>query len=130
MVVLKVFYLLYQSFRTYGCLIGHLHDGVILLLRPECFFKKICDHVTPVMKDLHWLNFSTRIHYKILFLTLKLLSDLAPYHLSALLVKYHLVRSLPSCNGFLLQVSPVNTLSYGYCLFSYCAPKMPFLRNV
>ena len=41
MVVLKVFYLLYQSFRTSGCPIGHLHDGVILLSRPECFFKML-----------------------------------------------------------------------------------------
>ena len=41
MVVLKVFYLLYQSFRTSGCPIGHLHDGVISLPRPECFFKML-----------------------------------------------------------------------------------------
>ena len=41
MVVLKVFYLLYQSFRTSCCPIGHLHDGVISLPRPECFFKML-----------------------------------------------------------------------------------------
>ena len=82
------------------------------------------------MKDLHWLNISARIDLKILLLTLKLLNDLAPFYLSSLLVKYQLVCSLRSCNGFLLQVPPVNTVSYDYRLFSYCAPKIPFLRNV
>ena len=36
------------------------------------------DHVTPVMKDLHWLPIGACIDFKILLLTFKILNDLAP----------------------------------------------------
>ena len=39
------------------------------------------DHITPVMKDLHWLPVGARIDLKILLLTFKSLNDLAPYWL-------------------------------------------------
>ena len=36
------------------------------------------DHVTPVMKDLHWLPIGACIDFKILLLTFKILNNLAP----------------------------------------------------
>ena len=36
------------------------------------------DHITPVMKDLHWLLIGARIDFKILLLTFKDLNDLTP----------------------------------------------------
>ena len=39
------------------------------------------DHITPVMKDLHWLPIG-RLY------TFKILNDLAPYYLPSLLLKY------------------------------------------
>ena len=36
------------------------------------------DHITPVMKDLHWLPIGACIDFKILLLTFKILNDLAP----------------------------------------------------
>ena len=40
------------------------------------------DHITPVMKDFHWLPIGARIDFKILLLTFKILNDLPPYYLS------------------------------------------------
>ena len=96
-------------------------------IRPKSFGtfeKRVPDHITPVMRDLHWLNIGAHINFKILFLTFKILNDLAPYYLSSLLVKYQPVRSLHSSNGFLLQVPPANSVTYGYRSFSYYAPKI------
>ena len=45
------------------------------------------DHVTPVMKDLHWLPLGAPIDFKILLLTFRILNDLASYYLSSLLLK-------------------------------------------
>ena len=39
------------------------------------------DHITPVMKDLHWLPIGARIDFKILLLTFKSSIDLTPYWL-------------------------------------------------
>ena len=45
------------------------------------------DHITPVLKDLHWLPVLQRIQYKVLLLTYKCLHGLAPGYLSDLLQK-------------------------------------------
>ena len=52
------------------------------------------DHITPVMKDLHWLLIGARIDFKILLLTFKDLNDLTPYYLTSLLLKYQPVTPL------------------------------------
>ena len=46
------------------------------------------DHITPVLRELHWLPVTTRIEYKIILLTYKALHGLAPSYLSDLLVSY------------------------------------------
>ena len=63
------------------------------------------DHITPVMKDLHWLPIGVRIDFKILLLTFKILNDLAPYYLTSLLLKYQPARLLRSSNRLLLPSS-------------------------
>ena len=40
------------------------------------------DHITPVLRQLHWLPISQRIAYKILLLTFKALHGLAPQYIS------------------------------------------------
>ena len=42
------------------------------------------DHITPVLKDLHWLPVEYRINYKILLLAYKAQHDMAPPYLSSL----------------------------------------------
>ena len=82
------------------------------------------DHITLVMKDLHWIPIGARIDFKILLLTLKILNDLAPYYLSSLLLKYQPTSLLLSSSGLLLQVPSVNTVTYRHRSFSYYAPKI------
>ena len=54
------------------------------------------DHVTPLLKDLHWLPIAERIKFKILLLTFKGLHDLSPSYIKDLLTPYcpvHMFRS-------------------------------------
>ena len=43
------------------------------------------DHITPVLKQLHWLPVRLRIKFKIILLAFKALNDLAPSYLKSLL---------------------------------------------
>ena len=81
------------------------------------------DHVTPVMKDLHWLPLGAPIDFKILLLTFRILNDLASYYLSSLLLKYQRARLLRLSNGLRLQVPSVNTVTYRHRSVSYYATK-------
>ncbi|XP_074496848.1 uncharacterized protein LOC141770897 [Sebastes fasciatus] len=76
-------------------------------------------HITPVLKDLHWLPVSHRITYKILTLTYKALHQLAPPYLSDLLS-----RSLRSTSAGLLSTPKSNLRSFGDRAFSRAAPKL------
>jgi hypothetical protein len=52
--------------------------------------KKKSDHVTNVLKDLHWLPVKIRIDFKILCMTYKCLNDLVtPYYKPRVLRSYH-----------------------------------------
>ena len=81
------------------------------------------DHVTPVMKDLHWLPLGAPIDFKILLLTFRILNDLASYYLSSLHLKYQRARLLRLSNGLRLQVPSVNTVTYRHRSVSYYATK-------
>ena len=52
------------------------------------------DHITPVLKDLHWLLVRSRIVFNILLLTYKILNGQSPTCLASLLNSYKPVRSL------------------------------------
>ena len=50
-----------------------------------CKAKKSA-HITPLLFDLHWLPFSSRIQYKIALICFHIVSGTAPPYLSALLI--------------------------------------------
>ena len=54
------------------------------------------DHITPVLKELHWLPVEQRIDYKILLLTYEAPHGLAPLCMSSLLSPYKPRRQLRS----------------------------------
>ena len=54
------------------------------------------DHITPILKTLHWLPIRYRTEYKLLLLTFKTLHHLAPSFLTDLLQLYHPTRTLRS----------------------------------
>ena len=78
------------------------------------------DHITPILRGLHWLPVEKRITYKILLLTFKCLNNLATSYLSDLITQYKL-RS-----GFmnLLVISRTNTIRYGERAFCTAAPRL------
>ena len=89
---------------------------------------KFC-HITPLLAELHWLPVHSRIHYKILLITFKILHGLSPKYLSDLISiqqpsSYHL-----RCNdnGRLLERPSVKTeKTLGDRAFQIAAP---FLWN-
>ena len=52
------------------------------------------EHITPILKELHWLHVRERIQFKLLILTWKSLNGIAPEYLSSLLVPYKPTRAL------------------------------------
>ena len=79
-------------------------------------------HITPILKQVHWLPVKQRISYKLLLLTFKALHGIGPSYLSELLVPYLSSRSLRSSSQKLLVVPKTNCKSFGDRSFSYAAP--------
>ena len=86
--------------------------------------SKRIDHITPVLKHLHWLPILSRIRYKILLLVYKSLKGSSPEYIASLLNKYNPARNLRSSSKSLLQVPTVNTVTYGKRSFSHAAPSL------
>ena len=51
------------------------------------------DHITPVLKQLHWLNVRERIRYKVLILAHKSFYETAPQYLSAVVTRKDYVKN-------------------------------------
>ena len=81
------------------------------------------DHITPVLRDLHWLPVQQRIQYKILLLTYKALNGHAPVYLRDLLHIYKQACSLRSQDSMQLVV-PRSRIAYGDRCFAKTAPRL------
>ena len=81
------------------------------------------NHITPHLKDLHWLPVRYRIEFKILLLTYKSLHGLAPHYITELLKKLRNTRREQNK----LLVPEINLKRTGSKAFSYSAP---YLWNV
>ena len=86
--------------------------------------KKKFDHVTPLLKQLHWLPVEVRIKFKINLLTYKALNGMAPRYLELLVTSYHPSRSLRSSSQLLLKEKRARNKNYGDRAFSVYAPKL------
>ena len=86
--------------------------------------RRKIDHITPVMKELHWLPVSQRIIYKILLITYKALNGLAPSYIRDMLQPLKSTINLRSSMKGLLSVPPIKLVNYGQRSFSYAAPKL------
>ena len=82
------------------------------------------DHVTPMLKHLHWLPVHLRIEFKVLLLVYKALHGKAPDYLSNMLSPACSVRNLRSRNQCLLAVPRTNLVSAGDRAFSVAGPKL------
>ena len=79
------------------------------------------NHITPVLKSLHWLPIKIRIDFKILLLTYKCVNSLAPEYLCNLVTKKKCPRPLRSEKLELLKVPKTRLKTYGDRSFKYAA---------
>ena len=82
------------------------------------------DHITHVLKEMHWLPIKYRIEFKIIMLTFKCINGKSPKYLSDLIVQYTPARSLRSASQNLLVVKKAKTKTYGDRAFSCIAPSL------
>ena len=66
------------------------------------------DHISPVLKDLHWLPVNKRIDHKICSMTYGCIKGTAPSYLQELITKYEPSRELRSSSLALLKIPSVN----------------------
>jgi hypothetical protein len=79
------------------------------------------DHVTPVLKSLHWLPVQYRVQFKILLLTFRCIRGIAPIYLRELLSVRNPTRSLRSSTSLELILPKSRLKSAGDRSFSYQA---------
>ena len=83
--------------------------------------SKKYDHITPLMKQLHWLPISQRIIYKIVLIMYKSLNGSAPHYINNMLKTLHTISKFT----LLIQRIPsVKLVNYDERSFSYAAPKL------
>ena len=81
-------------------------------------------HITPVLKDLHWLPVEQRIQFKVLLMCFKSLRGLAPPYLSELITPYIPSRALRSADNYLLDIPPSRLKTFGDRSFAVAGPKL------
>jgi hypothetical protein len=93
------------------------------------------DHITPTLKELHWLPIKYRIDYKTILITFKVLNKLAPPYIEELINPYTPTRQLRSASQNLLSSHPYRLATYGGRSFAVRSPELwnalpPQLRKI
>ena len=87
------------------------------------FRAKKRDHITPLLKKLHWLPIKQRIKYKLCTLCFNFFSGSSPAYISDLLHVYTPKRTLrSSSDNRILLVPNMHSVSFGQRSFSFAAP--------
>ena len=90
--------------------------------RLVCNGPRFC-HITPIMRDLHWLPIRARINLKVLLLTFMALHGLAPQHLQSLISVKTSCYNLRVSNTLLLAMPSVKSkATLGDRAFAVAAP--------
>ena len=80
------------------------------------------EHITPLLKELHWLPILFRSQYKLATLAYRHFEGTLPPYLSKALTTYQPSRSLRSSHEKLLKVPKTNFKTFGQRSFSFLAP--------
>ena len=88
------------------------------------------EHITPVLRELHWLPVDRRIEYKILLYAYKALNGLAPEYLCNMVELYASDRVLRSASQNLLVVPRGKHCQYGMRTFAMAAATLWNSLNV
>ena len=88
-------------------------------------FRKKFEHITPVLKELHWLPIKYRVKFKILLLTYKCLNGHGPSYLFNLLEYKNPTefKLRSNCNKYLLQIPNSRLVHGGDRAFYAASPK-------
>ena len=88
------------------------------------FRAKKRDHVTPLLKSLHWLPIQARIEYKLCVLCHNYFLGVSPSYISDLLSVYKPSRNLrSSADSRVLNIPRVRSKKYGERAFAFCGPE-------
>ncbi len=80
------------------------------------------EHITPVLRSLHWLPVTFRIDFKVLLLVYKSLNGIGPKYMADMLTEYKPNRPLRSLGSSQLEIPRVHT-KQGESAFSYYAAR-------
>ena len=86
--------------------------------------KRRSDHVTPLLKQLHWLPVKSRIEYKTAVLCFKSINSIAPSYVSDLVSLHIPPRPLRSSEHRLLSQTRSKKKKFGDRAFSVAGPKI------
>ena len=81
------------------------------------------DHISPVLKALHWLPVKARILFKILLLMYKSVNGIAPPYLCDMAITCEPSRSLRSAQQCLLFIPKAKCITLGERAFSVAGPR-------
>ena len=82
------------------------------------------DHITPVMRELHWLPVTQRIKFKVAVLVFKAKQGIAPIYLQDLIQPYVPNRSLRSANQELMRVPSTKSSLVAQRAFCVAGPTL------
>ena len=82
------------------------------------------EHVSPILRSLHWLPVQYRIRFKILLTVYKALHGSSAGYITNLLSLYEPPRNLRSSTQHLLAVPRTNLVNCGDSSFQVCGPKL------
>ena len=86
--------------------------------------SKQTEHITPTLRNLHWLPVEQRIKFKTALLVYKALNGMPPSYIKELVVPYTSARRLRSCDKSLLKIPKSRTSSFGDRMFGAAAPRL------
>jgi len=81
-------------------------------------------HITPILRELHWLPVLQRITFKILLLVYKAVNNIGPKYLCDLIKPYVPTRRLRSASQGLVHVPSVNSNLIKNSAFSVVGPQL------
>jgi len=93
--------------------------------RLVCSARK-CDHITPLLQDLHWLRVPQRIEFKLAVLAFRCLQGMAPYLARELrrVADMDSRRRLRSASTFELNIPPTRRVTVGDRAFGVAAARI------
>ena len=114
-----------------NCLLGGLNTGLTnRLQRAQNSAARVInrvrrrDHITPILRSLHWLPIKMRLTFKICTCMYKILHGLAPDYLNCAIARHAPTRALRSASDVTLLAVTVPRRTVGRCSFAVAGPTM------